>query len=236
MLSVVLATYEGSQYISAQLDSIMEQLADGDEVVVSDDASSDGTAETVKRRNDPRIRLLCNPDRLGYVKNFERAIASARGDSIVFSDQDDIWLPHKMSTICRGLQIKACVVSDAVVVDSDLRELHASYFKLRGVSSFSFAAVFMKPRFIGATMACRRGYLETLLPIPDGVPHDFWITLNALWDDELDIITDSLILYRRHPSCASVSATTSRRAASTILRERVALAKAMLLRRTCAKK
>jgi glycosyltransferase involved in cell wall biosynthesis len=232
MRSVVLATFQGEQYIDAQLDSIIPQLEHDDEVIISDDASSDGTVRAASRRNDSRIRILRNSSRLGYIKNFERAISCARGEFVIFSDQDDLWLPNKVAALCSALDRKACVVSDAIVVDRDLRELHASFFELRQATDFSFGAIFLKPCFIGATMACRRGYLNSLMPFPAHVPHDFWITLNAAWDRELEVILEPLILYRRHPSTASVSATAMKRPLSTIFLERIRLAGAMLLRRT----
>jgi glycosyltransferase involved in cell wall biosynthesis len=231
MRSVVLATFDGERFIDAQLDSIIPQLASDDEVIISDDASSDGTIRSVKRRNDSRIRVICNSNRVGYVKNFERAISFARGEYILFSDQDDVWLPNKITTVCLALDRKACVVSDAIVVDKDLRELHASFFKLRRATDFSFAAIFLRPCFIGATMACRRSYLNRLVPFPPNVPHDFWITLNALWDHDLEVLMDPLILYRRHSSSASVSATALKRPFATILMERVRISKAMFSRR-----
>jgi len=231
MRSVVLATYEGERYIGAQLDSIVSQLSREDEVIVSDDASLDDTVKLVTARNDPRIRVLVNRDRLGYVKNFGRAIASARGEDIFFADQDDVWLPDKVSAASSALLRKGCVASDAVVVDKDLRELHASYFALRRASSFTLPAVFLKPCFVGATLACRKSYLNTLLPFPSGVPHDFWITLNAVWDQNLEVIMAPLILYRRHPTSASVSATDLKRPLRTIFCERLAIAKHLLCRR-----
>jgi cellulose synthase/poly-beta-1,6-N-acetylglucosamine synthase-like glycosyltransferase len=232
MRSVVLAAYNGEQFIGAQLDSIMTQLAHDDEVIVSDDASVDRTVLTVLGRHDPRIRVINNSDTVGYIKNFQRAISCARGEYIIFSDQDDVWLPNKLTSICSALDRNACVVSDAIVVDKDLNELHASFFKLRQAFEFSFSAVFLKPCFIGATMACRKTYLDTLLPFPPNVPHDFWITLNATWDRDLEVILDPLILYRRHSSTASVSATDQKRTLTTIFLERFRLAKTMLVRRT----
>jgi glycosyltransferase involved in cell wall biosynthesis len=223
MRSVILAAYEGARYIGAQIDSIMEQLAGDDELIVSDDASTDATVSTVLQRKDPRIRVVENRARVGYVKNFERAIEQARGEHVFFSDQDDVWLPHKVSTVCAALERKHCVVSDAVIVDQDLRQLHPSYFEWRGAKSFGFLPIFVRPCLIGATMACRRDYLETMIPFHALVPHDFWIALNAAWDGELEVIESPLILYRRHASTASVSATTNKRPLSTILTERLSL-------------
>jgi glycosyltransferase involved in cell wall biosynthesis len=235
MRSVVLAAYNGQQYIGTQLDSIMPQLANGDEVIVSDDASSDATVHIVEQRKDPRIRVARNSNRVGYIKNFERAVSLARNDRIIFSDQDDFWLPNKVSVLCSALDRKACVVSDAIVADKDLNELYPSYFKLRRATTFGFCAVFIKPCFIGATMACRKTYLQSLLPFPSNIPHDFWVTLNATWDHELEVVMDPLILYRRHPTTASVSATALKRQKSVIFKERFRLSKAMLLRRVCGR-
>ena len=80
MRSVVLATYQGEPFISEQLESILAQLGPDDEVVISDDASTDGTLEAIARRRDPRIRGLTHDTRVGYVANFHMAIAASRGD------------------------------------------------------------------------------------------------------------------------------------------------------------
>src|ERR1700690_3504282 len=107
MRTVVLAAYNGEQYIGAQLDSIVAQLASDDEAIVSDDASSDATVHVVEQRSDPRIQISRNSNRVGYVKNFERAVLLARHDRIIFSDQDDLWLPNKVRILCSALDRKA---------------------------------------------------------------------------------------------------------------------------------
>lgn len=231
MRSVVVATYQGERYIARQLASILTQLAPEDEVVVSDDASSDRTLDIVAQLGDARTRILAHPDRVGYVANFGRALAHARGDPIYFSDQDDVWLPSKVATLDAALAIRACVASDAVVVDDALRTLHHSYFDWRGTKSFSPLAVYLKPPIVGATLACRREYVQALLPFPADIPYDFWLTLNAAWDRVLHVVQTPLILYRRHAQALSVSATGRRRSAATIATERIGIAGAMLRRR-----
>jgi len=229
--SVILATYQGERFIDAQLESILSQLAADDEIVLSDDASSDHTLAIVRKRNDPRIRVLENHERLGYVKNFERALLSARGTYVIFSDQDDVWLPNKLTAVTSALSRADCVVSDAIVVDKDLREIYSSYFAFRKATRFSFVSVLLRPCFIGATMACTRSYLNDLLPFPPHVPHDFWITLNAVWDRKIEVILNPLILYRRHSTSASVSATCVRRPTKTILLERLRMLVHLLFHR-----
>jgi glycosyltransferase involved in cell wall biosynthesis len=231
MRSVVLAACQGERFIGEQLASIVAQLAPDDEIVVCDDASTDATVNVIRQLQDPRIRVFTNPVRLGYIRNFERAVGIAKGDLIFFSDQDDVWLPNKVSTMDVALRQKPCVASDAIVVDEQLSVLHESFFAWRGTRSFSPLEIFMKPAVIGATLACRRSYLRTLLPFPPNVPHDFWLTLNAACDDSLAIVREPLILYRRHDASLSPSGTTRRRKWQTIFVERARIASALVLRR-----
>jgi len=231
MRSVVLASCEGEKYIGAQLASILPQLAAEDEVVISDDASMDRTLDVIAAQRDSRIRAFANERRVGYVANFQRAIGHSRGDLVFFSDQDDIWLPHKVATLEAALREHALAASDATVVDDDLRTLYRSYFEWRGARDFSWLSIFLKPPIVGATMACRRPYLDMLMPFPRGIPHDFWLTLNAAWDNCLVVVRAPLILYRRHPAAASPSATNRVRRLRTKASERLRLAAGLLMRR-----
>jgi glycosyltransferase involved in cell wall biosynthesis len=231
MRSVVLASYQGEQFVGEQLDSILPQLGPDDEIVVSDDASTDGTLDVIAQRRDPRIRVLANTTRVGYVANFQRAIDASRGDSIFFSDQDDVWLPSKVATLDVALQTSRCVASDAIVVDARLQTLYRSFFEWRGTRGFSCISIYLKPPIVGATVACRRDYLETLLPFPAGIPHDFWLSVNAACDGALTVVRTPLILYRRHTHAFSVSGTTRRRGMKTIATERLKLIGAMLRHR-----
>jgi glycosyltransferase involved in cell wall biosynthesis len=229
--SVVLAACQGERFIGEQLDSILSQLAPEDEVVVSDDASTDRTLQIVTQRHDGRIRVLANDTRLGYVANFQRAINQSRGDPVFFSDQDDVWLPDKVATLEAAMRSSECAASDAAVVDEYLNSVHRSFFEILGARNFSPLSIYLKPRIIGATLACRREYLQALLPFPAGIPHDFWLTCNAAFDGKLAVIRRPLILYRRHSSAFSVTATKRRRLLSTIAAERARLITAMLRHR-----
>jgi glycosyltransferase involved in cell wall biosynthesis len=229
--SVVLAAYQGQRFIDEQLDSIVAQLGPDDEIIISDDASSDETLDVVRRRNDPRIRVLENLIRVGYAMNFQRAINEVRGQYVFFSDQDDVWLPGKVAEMRAVLASKSFAASDAIVVNERLEPMYKSYFAHRGARSFSWTSLFLKPSIIGATMSCRKDYLQSLLPLPTGIPHDFWLTLNAAWDQELAIIERPLILYRRHTAAHSPTATERTRSFATIGLERFNLARAMVSRR-----
>src|SRR3569833_2547034 len=179
MRSVVLASYQGERFIGEQLASALPQLAPQDESVVSDDVSTDRTLEVLAQRGDARIRVLTNDTRVGCVANFQRAIESCRGDTVFFCVLVVFWLPNKVEMLDAALRTASCAASDAIVVDTNLETLHRSYFEWRGARDFSRLSIYLKPPIIGATIACRRDYLETLLPFPPGVSHGCWLAGGA---------------------------------------------------------
>ena len=107
MLTVCIATYNGEKYIRQQLNSVLIQLGENDEVIISDDSSSDATVEIVRSFNDSRIKLLVDNKFSSPVRNFENALKYATGDYIFLCDQDDIWLPDKVKSMLPYLK-KQC--------------------------------------------------------------------------------------------------------------------------------
>ena len=89
MISVCIASYNGADYILDQLKSILPQLRANDEIIVSDDHSTDGTPDLVRSLNDSRIRLVEGPCKGSPIPNFEYALSLAQGDYIFLSDRDD---------------------------------------------------------------------------------------------------------------------------------------------------
>ena len=135
-ISVALATYNGEKYISEQLNSILPQLGPEDEIIISDDGSSDRTLEIVAGFCSAQIKVLKNPGK-GVISNVENAIKHTSGDIIFLCDQDDVWLPDKVSVTKKYLlesDVKL-VVSDAIVVDENLKVLEDSFFKLMNSGS-----------------------------------------------------------------------------------------------------
>lgn len=228
-ISVVLAAFNGEAWIGAQLRSWLDMLSVEDEVVVSDDASTDATLARVREFDDPRVRILASTERVGYQRNFERAIAAATGRFVLFSDQDDVCLPARVSATLAALQTRACVCGDARVVDAQLSTLSPSFFADRAALGFSTPALLARPAVIGATMGCRAEFLRRCLPFPAGVPHDQWLSVVAASCGELAVVREPFILYRRHAATASPTAQGGRgRPLGRILRERAALVRALL--------
>ena len=132
MISIALATYNGGLYISELLHSISDQTTLPDELIISDDSSTDSTLKIVNefaRNVTFPIKILINKTRLGSTANFEVAIRACSGDIIFPCDQDDIWYPHKIERMYECLMNNpsaGAVFSDADVVDQDLNLLKNS--------------------------------------------------------------------------------------------------------------
>lgn len=206
MISVVIATYNGERYLKQQLDSILCQLSNEDEVVISDDHSTDKTIYIIESYQDPRLMLIMNDHKYrGYSGNFENALRHTKGSLIFMSDQDDVWLPGKVERMINALKHSDLVVSDAVVTDANLNVLYPSHFEHAHVAT-GLLRNFAKTRYIGACMAFKRSLLLKALPFPSKLnlcPHDYWITLIAEAFFKVELIQEPLINYRRHENNAS---------------------------------
>jgi glycosyltransferase involved in cell wall biosynthesis len=115
MISVCMAVYNGEKYLQEQIESILKQLSPEDELVLSDDASTDASIEIIERIKDSRLILLKNEKRLGPIYNFERALVHCRGDLIFLSDQDDLWLTGKVNACVQKLKEYDLILHDAFV-------------------------------------------------------------------------------------------------------------------------
>lgn len=207
MISVCVATYNGAKYIRRQLDSIRVQLADTDEIIVSDDMSSDSTLQEIRNIGDERIKIYSHAKEhakfvIDYAtRNFENALSHAKGDIIFLSDQDDVWLPDKVDVMLEALKNSDMVMSDCCTTDQDLHIISNSYYGTERSFKPSIIYNFAKPSFLGSCMAFRRNILDLALPFPRyGVGHDLWLGLIGIKYYKFSFINKPLILYRRHKS------------------------------------
>lgn len=199
-ISVCIATYNGEKYVEEQLLSILKQIDKDDEIIVSDDNSTDSTLKVINNINDSRIKVFINTNEKGYTKNFENALKRASGDVIFLSDQDDVWLENKVEIILERLKSVDFVVSDNIIVNENLKLLFDSHYKLFNTKK-GFIRNLLLPRYVGACMAFNRKVLDMCLPFPQSselCAHDYWICLIAEFYFRTSMIYEPLILYRRH--------------------------------------
>lgn len=204
-ISIALATYNGEKYITEQLESILPQLAPEDEIIISDDGSTDRTLEIIAGFCSPQIHVYKNAGK-GVINNFENAIRHTAGDIIFLCDQDDVWHADKVTIIKKYFTLTNArlIVSDAYVTDESLNIIEASFFKLMNSGS-GFAKNFIKNTFLGCCMAFRKELKQIVLPFPDKIPmHDSWLGLLAELNGKVLFIPEKLIYYRRHGNNATV--------------------------------
>ena len=198
MNSVCVTTYNGERYIEQQLRSILEQIAADDEVIVSDDGSTDNTLKIVDSIGDKRIRI--RHSNAHYFKdNFIEAMCEAKGDIIFLSDQDDVWLPGKYERCIKELEEVDLVCTNSEMTDGELNIIEPNFFSIyhSGPGVFKNA---LNNTYYGSCMAFRRSLLKAALPMPSTreIGHDIWLGLVAEMTGKVRFIDTPYLLYRRH--------------------------------------
>lgn len=199
MISVCIATYNGGKYLKEQLDSITNQLNTDDEIIISDDGSSDNTINIIESYNDNRIVLYKNSFK-NVVLNFEFAISKSKGDYIFLSDQDDIWHKDKIKSYleCFLNNSKVAVlISDFYMIDQNGIHLDRVYKKNK--FSNSLVKNILVNNFIGCAMAFTGKTKKVIMPFPKNIAmHDWWIGTCSKFCGEINYIDKKLHYYRRH--------------------------------------
>ena len=212
-LSIALATYNGERYVAEQLQSFVTQRRRPDELIVCDDASTDGTAAIVERFASSApfvVRFEVNASRLGCSGNFARALSLCTGDVLFLSDQDDVWLDDKLEAIERVLLAQpdvGMVFSDMHIVDQDLKPLGYTGFDALGfrakamprvLAGRTFEALLPSNFVSGAAMGFRSQLRDLVLPVGEGWVHDEWIALLASAVMNVALVDRPFVLYRQH--------------------------------------
>lgn len=212
-VSVAMATYNGENYLKQQVDSILSQLGCEDELVISDDHSSDQTLSIIEKykKEDHRVKLVMNEES-GVTSNFENAIKLTQNEIIFLSDQDDIWKPEKVETVKSYYEKNPkiqMIMSDITVVDNEVKTTIESFYEFRGSRSGVIKNI-IKNSYIGCAMSFRTELKAQILPIPRNVPmHDMWIGLVADMNKSALLIPEKLIYYRRHDATVTSVENTS---------------------------
>ncbi len=205
MIQILLSTHDGEAWLRPLLASLMAQDASDLRLLVRDDGSSDGTVKLLRELESQHERVRVVAGRcVGFVPSFLDLLrmSSPDADYLAFCDQDDVWLPSKLSRAVELLdpcdpQVPALYASRLQLVDETLRPRGESPLPLRRLS---FPNALVECPLRGCTMvinqAARRRVVATS---PEHVfSHDWWLYLvvsafgRVVFDDR------SSILYRRH--------------------------------------
>jgi glycosyltransferase involved in cell wall biosynthesis len=206
--SVIINSYNGAEWIAEAIDSVLAQTCEDWELLILDDMSSDSTVEIAKAYPDDRIRILVSERRLGISQARNRAIAQSRGDWVAFLDQDDVWLPHKLS-------------SQSALIDADPEgTLGIVYGRTRRFEGASWRGAFdawhgegelpegniheellRKPSFVALSSGClKRSFLARVGPIPESVRYcpDYYLFLAISRIGKTACVQSVICLYRVH--------------------------------------
>ena len=219
--SIVMATYNGSRFIQEQLESIINQTVLPDEIVISDDGSTDSTVELVRsffeqHSNLPiQYQLIMNdPNNRGVRGNFQNAVNHSNGEYVFFCDQDDIWFPNKIECLVSVLDShkEKVVIHDAQIlmelddgtfypIDKHLTDKYPfnsdGLYKINGLNQVRLA-FYCGCITAGMCSCIKRDYLMSFSPFSKASYHDDWIQFCALADDTVLAIKDVLVYYRIH--------------------------------------
>ena len=203
-----MATFNGEEFIIQQIQSILNQLDINDELIISDDGSTDKTISLIESLNDKRIKIFPDNNFKSPIYNFENALTHAVGDYIFMSDQDDVWLDNKVKIMIEQMQLGYdLVISDCELVDQNLMKWNPSYFHFNK-SGNGIVKNIIKNSYMGCCMAMSRRLLDTCLPFPPNLPmHDSYIGLVGELKYKVKFINYPLIQHRKHLNNSSSTST-----------------------------
>lgn len=203
-ISIAMATYNGEKYLQEQLDSFLSQTRLPDELVISDDCSTDSTMQILHdfAKSAPfEVKIYQNEHNLGFVHNFENALKQTSGDIIFLSDQDDVWFPNKIEYVTNFAQQNTeylLYMNDAEICLADGTPTKLTI--LKQILSLRFS----EEKFaIGCCMAIRKDLRDMALPIPKFHAHDTWLNKLSNILEVKKVLPSVLQFYRRHGGNAS---------------------------------
>lgn len=216
-ICIIMAAYQGEQYLARQIDSIIENTYQNTELHIYDDGSTDNTFAIAQRYADKypdKIYAVRNVMNKGVILNFLEATASLEADYYMYCDQDDVWLPEKIqktldymkkqeNTATPACSTPVVVFSDAIVTDANLAQTAPSFQRQSGydTNALDLPHLLMENKLIGCTMMFNRAARDKLLErkMSSAIRmHDWWLALIGAAFGKVAYLDEPLMLYRQH--------------------------------------
>lgn len=221
-IAILLPTWNGEKFLAEQLDSLLVQTYQNFVVVIRDDGSTDGTPALLAQyaaAHPHHIHVLVSDGKnLGASGNFSCLMNYALQNKqalglervwLMFCDQDDVWMPHKVAVSMQRMQAlqqkypgaPALVHSDLRVVDEQLNQIAPSFVSYQGLEPLrnSFGRMIVSNTITGCTALLNEELVTLACPVPAGaVMHDWWLALVASAFGHIGFIDEPLVEYRQH--------------------------------------
>lgn len=204
-ISIAMCTFNGSKYLSNQIDSILCQTIEADEIVIVDDCSTDETIDILQNYSIlcDKIRIFKNDYTLGPINNFEKAARLCSGDYIFFSDQDDVWLPNKIEFMIEAIGSGDFLYSDAQIIDvvgNIIQESELKYHQVKPCPPRDPFYFFTNNCVSGHNLLVTKRFIENSFPFPKNVMYDQWLALLASVASGIKFLPMPLCQHRIHRS------------------------------------
>jgi glycosyltransferase involved in cell wall biosynthesis len=234
LVAICMATYDPPlELLRRQIDSIRDQTHSNWVCVISDDCSDPARFAEIEEilDGDPRFVLSRSPRRLGFYRNFERALATAPEAAayVALADQDDRWDPGKLETLVASIGDAELAYSDARVVGEAGESISPTYWSRRRTNHTNLASLLVSNTITGAASLFRRDLLTRILPFPPELGtqwHDHWIALVALATGSVTYVDRPLYDYVQHGEAVVGHAVANPERGRRSSRERIRLLRA----------
>ena len=206
LVSIALCTYNGERFLKKQIDSLLTQTYTNLQIIICDDASNDGTKAILETYRDPRLTMIFNPENIGYIKNFEKAMHLCDGNFIALCDQDDIWKPDKIDTMLNNIDDALLLFCDSELIDEYDKPLHKKISDLRNLQNCNTLPGYVWSNCVwGHAILINKDLLTYTLPVPEGAKHDIWLGFTAACLGKIKYLPTPLTLYRQHTTSQTIT-------------------------------
>ncbi len=207
LVSIVVCTYNGEIYLAQQLDSLIAQSYKDIEIIICDDASTDGTYSVAQKYNADYsyISIYKNAVNVGYNKNFLQGFAYATGDVIAICDQDDIWDKDKIRMMMDAWNPKFPVIYCDSKMFTEEIPLHAVKNKrYRRFEGTDVRKIAIFNTVSGHAILFKKSFLPLIKQnLPEGIFYDWWMAMVAACNGGLQYVDEILVYQRQHEQNAT---------------------------------
>jgi glycosyltransferase involved in cell wall biosynthesis len=213
LVSIIIATYNGEKYLLEQLDSIANQSYKNVEIIICDDASTDGTKKIIQdfAKKHLNVSYYINTENQGVNKNFENGFQKANGNFIAIADQDDIWLPEKIATQMLLFTSEKIVLTHSTSIRFSGNKLPIK--KKQNITQLfegnDIRKLLLRNSVSGHNIIFKKKLLQQIFPIPQNVYYDWWIVQTAACNGIVAATNKVLAYQRAHETNVTVKERTT---------------------------